>query len=117
MHGNQNPVAHGKLLNRGSDRRHRADGLVAEDAAFRYFRHVTTEDVQIGSADRDGVDAHDRVGGFLDDRIGHLLPRALAWPMVNGAPSRATSFRSLSDCLRCTAFRFPSRRDPADLLC
>ena len=49
-------------LDAGTDRLDRADGLVAEDPTVGHRRDVAFEDVQVGAADRDGVDADDRVG-------------------------------------------------------
>ena len=39
-----------------------ADRLVAEDPAVGHRGHVALEDVQVGAADRDGVDPDDGVG-------------------------------------------------------
>ena len=49
------------------DRGHRADRLVAQDAAGLDLGHVAPEDVQVGPADGEGVHPDDGVLG-----IGHL---------------------------------------------
>lgn len=54
------------------------DGFVSEHRAGAYLRYVALENVQIGPADRDGVDTDDRVGGILDTGIRHVLPRGLS---------------------------------------
>src|SRR5690606_16360762 len=54
-----------------------ADRLVSEDGARLHLGHVALEDVQIRAADGDGVDPHDRVGGFLDAGIGDFFPGGL----------------------------------------
>ena len=56
------------------------DGLVAEDPPGGDGRDVTLEDVQVGAADRHGVDPDDRVGVVDERRLGHLLPRLLPGP-------------------------------------
>jgi hypothetical protein len=56
---------------------------VAKDAAVHHLRYVAAQDVQIGATDRDSIDAHDCVGRFLDDRIGHLFPGSLARAVIN----------------------------------
>ena len=71
------------VLDAGADRLDGADGLVAEDAAVGHRGDVALEDVQVGAADRDGVDPHDRVGVVDDDRRGDLLPRLLPGAVVH----------------------------------
>ena len=51
-----------------------ADRFVAEDASRRHFGDVALQDVEVGAADRHGVDAHDRVRVGEDPRIGNLFP-------------------------------------------
>ena len=58
--GEQDPVAGGHRGDGRADLLDGADGLVAEDRAGRGLGHVALEDVQVGAADRGGVDAHDR---------------------------------------------------------
>ena len=67
-------------LDAGADRLDGADGLVAEDPAVGDGRDVALEDVQVGAADRHGVDAHDGVGVVDDRRLRHLLPRLFPGP-------------------------------------
>ena len=57
-------------LDAGADRFDRPDRLVAEDPSVGHRRDVTFEDVQIGAADGDGVDADDRVGVVQIDGVG-----------------------------------------------
>ena len=56
--------AHG--CDTGSDLLDGADRLVAEDRPRRRLRHVAFENVQVGAADRAGVDADDDVRRLLD---------------------------------------------------
>ena len=60
-----------------------ADRLVAEDAAVGDRGDVALEDVQVGAADRDGVDPHDGVGVVDDARSRDLLPRLVAGTVVD----------------------------------
>jgi hypothetical protein len=50
------------VLDAGADLLDGADRLVAEDAPVGDGGDVALEDVQVGAADGDGVDAHDGVG-------------------------------------------------------
>ena len=43
---------------------------------------VTVQDVQVGAADRGGVDLDHDVGGFLDRGVGDVFPRLLARSVV-----------------------------------
>ena len=89
----------------GADLVDGADGLVAEDPAVGDGGHVAFEDVQVGAADRHRVDAHDRVGVVLDDRVRDFLPalvarvrgtRERAWRLASSfAESAARSFSTL----------------------
>jgi len=81
--GDQHAVADLHHLHARTDCVHRADRLVTEDASWRDGRHVTFEDVQVGAADRGGVDAHDGVSVVRDRGIGYLLPRLLARAVVD----------------------------------
>ena len=60
-----------------------ADGLVAEDRAGDDLGHVALQDVQVGSADRGGIDAHDDVGWFGDRRVSDALPATLAGTVID----------------------------------
>jgi hypothetical protein len=44
---------------------------------------IAFENVQVGAADRRGVDPHDRVGWVEDRGIGHAVPAALPGAVVN----------------------------------
>ena len=67
-----------------------ADALVTEDAAVRHRWDVTLQDVQVGAADRGGVDLHDHIGRLLDGGVGHGLPRLLARSVVHERLHRFT---------------------------
>ena len=58
----EHAVAGLHVLHAGADRFDRADRFVAEDAPVGDLGNVTLEDVQIGAADRDGVDANNGIG-------------------------------------------------------
>jgi hypothetical protein len=62
---------------------HGADRLVAENAAGGGLGNVALEDVQVGTADRDRVDADDGVPVVGDIRVGYLLPLLAAGAAVN----------------------------------
>ena len=64
-----------------------ADGLVAEDAPVGHLGNVALQDVQVGAADRDRVDADDRVGVVDDHRLGDLLPRLVVRVRGTRVPS------------------------------
>ena len=49
-----------------------AHGLVAEHVALAQVRAEHAVEVEVGSADRGGRDADDRVGRFLDDGVGDV---------------------------------------------
>ena len=66
----EDPVADVEAADRVADRGDRADRLVAQDAAFGHGGDVALQDVQVGAADRGGVDLHDDVGRVLDDASG-----------------------------------------------
>ena len=68
-----------------------ADRLVAEDPAVGYLGYVTAEDVQVGSADGDRIDADDGVGGV--DRLGirHRLPVLLTGSVIDERVHGGTS--------------------------
>ncbi len=79
----EHPVARRDRRDGGADLDDGADGLVAEDRPRRHLGDVALEDVQIGTADRRRVDAHDRVGRIDDRRVGHGIPGSLAWAVVH----------------------------------
>jgi hypothetical protein len=60
-----------------------SDGLVTEHGAGRGLGHVALEDVQVGAADRRGIDAHDRVGGVEDRWIIDGVPAALPGAVIH----------------------------------
>ncbi|GAA3246276.1 hypothetical protein GCM10020256_73830 [Streptomyces thermocoprophilus] len=76
--GDQHPVAGAYGPYVGAGLHDLADRLVSEDGAGADLGDVALEDVQIGSADGDGVDPDDRVGRLLDGRIRHVLPGGAA---------------------------------------
>lgn len=88
--GDQYPVAGTHRGDGRSDLVHGTDGFVPEDPARLDGRHVTLQDVQIGAADGDRVDPHDRVARVLDGRVGNVVPGSLAG---------AVEDQSLHDCL------------------
>jgi len=55
---------------------------VAEDAAIRDGGHIAMQNVQVGAADRGGVNLDHDVGRFPDGRIGDVFPRLLARSVV-----------------------------------
>ena len=67
----------------GADLGDRADALVAEDASLGDGGDVALEDVQVGAADRRGVDPDDHVRRLQDRRVRDLLPRLLAGTVVD----------------------------------
>ena len=48
-----------------------------------HLGHVALEDVQVGAADRHGVDADDGIGVVDDRRVGDLLPVGLTGTVVD----------------------------------
>ena len=65
-----------------------ADRFVAEDAPVGHRGDVTLQDVQVGSADGDGVDADDRVGVVDNDGHRNLFPCFLAGTVVHECTHR-----------------------------
>lgn len=59
------------------------DRLVAEHPARLGGGDVALEDVQVGAADRDAVDADDGVVGALDGRVRDVLPGPAAGTVVD----------------------------------
>jgi hypothetical protein len=57
--------------------------LTAQDAARADSGHISFEDVQVGAAERGLGDAHQRVRGLQQRRLGHVLQAFLAWTVVN----------------------------------
>src|SRR5439155_1913455 len=64
-------------------RHDRADGFMAEDRPRLHLGYVALQDVQIGAADRRGVDADDRVRRHLDHRIRNLVPGPLSGTVID----------------------------------
>ena len=79
----EHPVADLDRLDAGADCLDRPDRLVAEDPSVGHRGNVTLEDVQIGAADRDGVDADDRVGVARDRGLGYIFPSLLTGSVVH----------------------------------
>jgi hypothetical protein len=81
--GDEHPVAGPDPLHAAADRLDRPDGLVTQDASVGDGGHVSLENVQIGPADRDGLDADDRVSVVGDLGFRHVFPGLLAWTVVD----------------------------------
>ena len=81
--GHQHAVAWRDRAHPGADLHDCADGLVAEHRAGDRLGDVAFEYVQIGAADRRGIDPHDRVGGVDDARIIDRVPAALSRTVVD----------------------------------
>ena len=79
----EHAVAGLDVLDPAADALDGADGLVAEDASVGDLGDVALQDVQIGAADRDGVDAHDRVGVVDDHRHRDVLPRLVLRTVIH----------------------------------
>src|SRR5439155_23073556 len=60
-----------------------ADGLVAQNRSGPDLGNVALEDVQIGAADRRGVDPDDDVRRRLDRRVRHLVPESLPGTVIH----------------------------------
>ena len=72
------------FLTPGADLLDGADRFVAEDPSVGHRGHVALEDVQVGAADRDGVDADDRVGvGLAASGLGTSSHALLAGTVVD----------------------------------
>jgi hypothetical protein len=67
----------------GPDLLDRADGLVTQDPTFAHVGYIPLEDVEIGSADRDGVDTNDGIRVVHDRRVRNLFPCLLTWSVVH----------------------------------
>src|SRR5690606_1688828 len=80
---NDDPVADVDVRDGGAHLGHRADALVAQNAARGDRRDVALEDVQIGAADRGRVHPHEGVRGLEDLRIGDRIPRLLARAVIH----------------------------------
>ena len=89
-----------------------ADGLVAEDAAVGHRGHVALEDVQVGAADRGGVDPHDRVGAVDDHRVGDLFPCRRCRGRGTREPSSVTSSFECRESLSLPAHCAPESGRP-----
>ena len=70
----ENTVADAESLDACADRFHGADRFVAEDAAVGDGGHVALQDVEVCTADRDGINANDGVGVGLERWVGHVFP-------------------------------------------
>ena len=79
----EHPVADLDRLDTGADGLDRPYRLVAEDPSVGHRGNVTLEDVEIGAADGDGVDADDRVGVAQDRWLWRVLPGLLAGSVVH----------------------------------
>ena len=63
-----------RRLDAGADGFDRADRFVTEDAAVGHRGNVTFQNVQVSSADRDGVDTDDGIGVVEERWVGHVFP-------------------------------------------
>ncbi|BEL06014.1 hypothetical protein Q0Z83_042050 [Actinoplanes sichuanensis] len=85
----QHPVAGGQAGHATAGLDDGADRFVTEDPTGRHLRHVPAQDVQVGTANRDGIDPNHRVTWLLDDRIGDFRPgsdpRSAAYQSLHGA--------------------------------
>jgi hypothetical protein len=79
----QHPVADREALDRLADLGNRADGLVAENAAVGDRRDITLENVQVGAADRGGVDPYHHVGRVLNCSVGNVFPGLLPGAVIH----------------------------------
>lgn len=73
----QDPVTGPDRTDVGPGLDHCADGFVPQHPAGGHLGHVALDDVQVGPADGDDIDADHRVGGVPDHRIRNVLPRDL----------------------------------------
>ena len=76
-------VAGDVVADRGADSHDGSDSLVPEDPALGDGGNVALEDVQVGSADGRGVDAHDGVRGVGENGVGNLVPALPARTVVD----------------------------------
>ena len=81
--GDQHPVADLDRVDGRTDLGDRADAFVAEDASLGDGGDVALQDVQVGAADRRGVDPNDHVRRLQDRGIRYLFPRFLAGAVVD----------------------------------
>jgi hypothetical protein len=79
----QHAVARCDRGHAGADLFDGADSLVPEDGTRGGLRDIALEDVQVGAADRRGVDPHDGVGRIQDGRIRDGVPGALAGTVID----------------------------------
>jgi hypothetical protein len=79
----EHPVTGLDRLDGVADRLDRPDGFVAEDPPVGHRGDVAFEDVEIGAADRHGVDADDGVGVVDDRGLGHIFPSLLTRPVIH----------------------------------
>src|SRR5690606_27185415 len=89
----QDAVADGDVTDVAADVLDRADGLVTQYAPGLDGGDVAVEDVQVGAADGDAVDADDGIVGVRDRGIRNVLPRPATRAVVNERLHR----RPLSD--------------------
>ncbi len=111
-----------EIANAGADFDDSAHGFVTENSSVRHRRNVTTENVQIGAADRHRVDAHDRVGRFGDRGVGHVFPRALSRTMKYQCfhprpPADRWRFTLQNDTGRDVSGAYPGFRTPRPHAC
>ena len=79
----QHAVTDPEALDRVTHLSDGADRLVAEDAALGDRGDIALENVQVGAANRGGIDPHHHVGRFLNRRVRNLFPRLLPGPVID----------------------------------
>jgi len=78
----ENPGANGEVPHPRTDLDNRADRLMAEDASLLDLRHIAFENMEVCSADGDGIDPDDRIVWILEVGQRHRFPRTLSGPPV-----------------------------------
>ena len=111
--GDDDPVADRVVADGRADLDDRADSLVPEDPALGHGGHVALEDVQVGPADRGGVDPHDRVAGLEQHGVGDLVPaldvRTVVDECLHDVPPDVAGAPSCPPAFRGCAARLPGR--------
>jgi hypothetical protein len=79
----QHAITDRESLDRPTDLGDGADSFMTEDAALGDRGDIALEDVQVGAADRSGVDPHHHVRRFLDRRVRNLFPCLLPGPVID----------------------------------
>ena len=93
-------VADPEVPRLGADLLDHAHRLVTQDVARVEEHPEHAVQVQVGAADRGRRDAHDRVGGLLDPRVGHVLDAHLLASLPGQCSHGLPSFRRWSCVVR-----------------